>query len=99
MQRKLDSYQNHMKLGQNVEALNALITGLQTYDAINQDAESYGVLDEVNSIKEEILSILDTKYGLTEDSARALLQDDEVTYTLALDEIINKTSALVTKDM
>lgn len=26
MQRKLDSYQNHMKLGQNVEALNALIT-------------------------------------------------------------------------
>ena len=35
MQRKLDSYQNHMKLGQNVEALNALITGLQTYVTID----------------------------------------------------------------
>lgn len=92
MQRKLDSYQNHMKLGQNVEALNALITGLQTYDTINQEAESYGVLAEVDSIKAEILAILDSNYGLNEEEARALLQDDDkVSYTLALDRIANGT--------
>lgn len=92
MQRKLDSYQNHMKLGQNVEALNALITGLQTYDTINQEAESYGVLAEVDSIKDEILAILESNYGLNEEEARALLQDDDkVSYTLALDRIANGT--------
>lgn len=92
MQRKLNSYQNHMKLGQNVEALNALITGLQTYDTINQEAESYGVLSEVDSIKDEILAILESNYGLNEEEARALLQDDDkVSYTLALDRIANGT--------
>lgn len=92
MQRKLDSYQNHMKLGQNVEALNALITGLQTYDTINQEAESYGVLSEVDSIKDEILAILESNYGLNEEEARALLKDDDkVSYTLALDRIANGT--------
>lgn len=92
MQRKLDSYQNHMKLGQNVEALNVLITGLQTYDTINQEAESYGVLAEVDSIKDEILAILESNYGLNEEEAKALLQDDDkVSYTLALDRIANGT--------
>lgn len=92
MQRKLDSYQNHMKLGQNVEALNALITGLQTYDTINQEAESYGVLAEVDSIKDEILAILESNYGLNEEESKALLQDDDkVSYTLALDRIANGT--------
>lgn len=92
MQRKLDSYQNHMKLGQNVEALNALITGLQTYDTINQEAESYGVLAEVDSIKDEILAILESNYGLNEEEAKALLQDDDkVSYTLTLDRIANGT--------
>ena len=101
MQRKLDSYQNHLKLGQDVEALNALITGLQTYDTINQDAETYGVLTEVDSIKEEILNILSSNYGLNEEEARALLQEkDQVTYTLALEHIINGNSnILVKKDM
>ena len=101
MQRKLDSYQNHLKLGQDVEALNALITGLQTYDTINQDAETYGVLTEVDSIKEEILNILSSNYGLNEEEARALLQEkDQVTYTLALEHIINGSSnVLVKKDM
>ena len=92
MQRKLYSYKNHMKLGQNVEALNALITGLQTYDTINQEAESYGVLAEVDSIKDEILAILESNYGLNEEEAKALLQDDDkVSYTLALDRIANGT--------
>lgn len=101
MQRKLDSYQNHLRLGQDVEALNALITGLQTYDTINQDAETYGVLTEVDSIKEEILNILSSNYGLNEEEARALLQEkDQVTYTLALEHIINGNSnILVKKDM
>lgn len=101
LQRKLDSYENHLKLGQEVEALNALITGLQTYDKINEEAEACGVLSEVDSIKENIVSILSANYGLSEEAARELLTEDEqVSYTLALSRIVNKTGAgLVTKDM
>ena len=77
MQRKLDSYQNHMKLGQSVEALNALITGLQTYDTINQEAESYGVLAEVDSIKDEILAILESEHLKLLHSVQASYDSDK----------------------
>ena len=59
---------------------------------IRHGAGSAGVLAEVDSIKDEILAILESNYGLNEEEARALLQDDDkVSYTLALDRIANGT--------
>ena len=59
------------------------------------------MLTEVDSIKEEILNILSSNYGLNEEEAKALLQEkDQVAYTLALEHIINGSSnVLVKKDM
>ena len=94
MQRKYDSYVNHMKMGQDVKALNALIEGLRTYDAVNLEAEQYGVMAEINEIKTNILNVLDAKYGIDEATARELLQnEDEISYTKSLNHIIMGNSS------
>jgi hypothetical protein len=90
LQRRLDSYQNNMKMGRELEALDALIQGLATYDYINSDAEQYGVMSEVNEIKDEILNILQTQYGLDETQARAIMnEEDDTAYTVDLNDVIN----------
>ena len=102
MQRKYDSYVNHLKMGQEVEALNALIQGLGTYDSIWAEAEQYGVIAEVDEIKDNILNILNANYGLDEAQARELLQnEDEITYTKSLNHIImgDKSDLVSNSDM
>ncbi|MCM1182792.1 MAG: hypothetical protein NC337_05415 [Roseburia sp.] len=90
LQRRYDSYETNLKLGREVEALNALLEGITTYDYINADAEQYGVLTEIDAIKSNILNVLSTKYGLDEESARTLLETpDSMTYTMALYAIVN----------
>ncbi len=90
LQRRYDAYETNLKMGREVEALNALLEGITTYDYINVDAEQYGVLTEVDTIKNDILNTLYTKYGLDEESARTLLQvPDSLTYTMALYAIVN----------
>ncbi len=94
MQRKYDSYENHLKMGQEVEALNALIEGLGTYDSVNMEAEQYGVATEVDEIKTDILNVLQVNYGLDEAAARDLLQnEDEISYTKSLNHIIMRDSS------
>ena len=102
MQRKYDSYVNHLKMGQEVEALNALIQGLGTYDSIWAEAEQYGVIAEVDEIKNNIVNILNANYGLDEAQARELLQnEDEITYTKSLNHIImgDKSDLVSNSDM
>ncbi len=90
MQRRYDSYQTYTKMGQELEALDALLEGLATYDYINADAEQYGVMSEVDEIKDNILNILAAKYGLDEEDARALMnEEDALSYTMALNDVIN----------
>ena len=90
LQCRYDSYQNNLKMGRNIEALDALLQGIVTYDNINADAEKYGVSAEVDAIKANILNTLQAKYGLDETAARELINiDDSLSYTLALDGIVS----------
>lgn len=89
MQCWYDSYQNNLKLNRQREALDALIHGIESYDHINAEAEQYGVLSEVDDIKNTILNVLETKYGLSEAQVRELLNyQDALAYTIALNDII-----------
>lgn len=89
MQCWYDSYQNNLKLNRQREALDALLHGIESYDHINAEAEQYGVLSEVDDIKNTILNVLETKYGLSEAQVRELLNyQDALAYTIALNDII-----------
>jgi hypothetical protein len=90
MERRYDSYQNNVKMGRDVEALDALIQGIATYDYINAQAEQYGVIDEVDAIEDNILDTLQAKYGLDETSARNIMnEEDDTEYTIELNTVLS----------
>lgn len=91
MQRKYDSYENNLKMGRELEALDALLQGLVVYDTVNADAQMYEVTAEIDEIKSTICSILETKYHLDETQARELLRnEDALAYTVALNNVITQ---------
>lgn len=89
IQRRYDSYQTNLKMGREVEALDALLCGLTIYDTINADAEKYGVMAEVDAVKADILNTLESRYGLDEAAARGIAANqDSLSYTIALNQVI-----------
>ncbi len=90
LQIRYDSYQTNLKMGREIEALDALLQGIATYDTINEDAEKYDVLPEVDAIMSNIYDTLQDKYGLDETAARELMNtEDALTYTIALSDIVS----------
>jgi hypothetical protein len=91
LERRYDSYQTNVKMGREMEALDALIQGLATYDYINAEAEQYNVLTEVDEIKDNIVNTLQTRYGIDETEARQIMsEEDSTAYTLDLKNVINQ---------
>ena len=90
VQRALDSYQNYDAMNYYPDALNALIRGLQRYDANLETAKQLEIEDEVDGCKEQIVSLLQSEYGVSESQARELLSLDKAGYTSKVVEIAMK---------
>ena len=89
IQRRYDSYQTNLKMGREIEALDALLQGIATYDFINADAEKYGVSTEIDTIKQNILNTLEEKYNVDEAKAREIINiEDALSYTMALYDVV-----------
>ena len=89
MQRKLDSYDNYVKMDMPMEALNALIEGVDRYRTLREDAEMYNVGGEIASIYGQILARLSDNYGLSESDAMDIISSgDDVSYSQRLQSII-----------
>ena len=90
MNRKLSSYNNYVNLDMRLEALNALITGVERYQQILPEAEACNVTGEVNDIYAQILERLSADFGLSEEEALEILaSEDDVTYSQRLETVIN----------
>lgn len=88
MERKLDSYENYEKLDMPLEALDALISGVDRYHTILPKAEQYNVVSEVNDIYDQILEKL-SGYGISETDALDIISSgDDVTYSQRLENIV-----------
>ena len=90
VQRALDSYQNYDAMNYYPDALNALIRGLQRYDANLETAKQLEIEDEVDGCKEQIVSLLQSEYGVSESQARELLSLGKAEYTSKVVEIAMK---------
>ena len=90
VQRALDSYQNYDAMNYYPDALNALIRGLQRYDANLETAKQLEIEDEVDGCKEQIVSLLQSEYGVSESQARELLSLDKAECTSKVVEIAMK---------
>lgn len=90
MERKLDSYDNYVRLNMRLEALNALISGVSRYQKLLPDAETYNVVGEVTDSYAQILERLSADFGVSEEQALVIIaSEDDVTYSQLLEAIIN----------
>ena len=86
MERRLDAYSVNKSLGMETEALNALLLGLNRYDAL-RIGELYGADAQLAATYQEILRILADEYGMSESRAREILALNAEQYTQTLHEI------------
>ena len=91
LDRKLDSYHNFLGIGEEVRALDSLMSGVEMYPEILAKAEEYRVTQEVNVIYEDILNVLNEKYLVSEEEARTIIGYDDVLYTKKLESLVNGT--------
>ncbi len=89
MQRKLDSYNNYIAIEKELEALNALVEGVRLYEECYTYANALSIGDEVNAIYNEIIIILNGKYGVSEDVAKEInTAETDEEYTLRLQYLV-----------
>lgn len=90
MQRKIDGYNNFMRMGKEAEAVNQLIEGVVRYREIYEEAALYNVTEEIDEIYQTITDALYNKYGITPERAEELYEmEDNFAYTLKLESIID----------
>lgn len=90
MQRKIDGYNNFMRMGKETEAVNQLIEGVVRYREIYEEAALYNVTEEIDEIYQTITDALYNKYGITPERAEELYEmEDNFAYTLKLESIID----------
>ncbi|MCL2719336.1 MAG: hypothetical protein FWE14_11215 [Lachnospiraceae bacterium] len=84
--RPLESYNIYKSLDKPVEALNALLIGINRYDGMKEE-NLFGTDLRVNTAYQEILRTLSAGYNLSEDEARSILALDSESYTRKLYEL------------
>ena len=93
IKRPYDSYQNYMKMGLRMEALNALVQGVQMIDRYAEDAATLGIIDKYSKQSRLIYDELYNTFGVTVDKARSWIElEGSPEYTRALyDALLDKS--------
>jgi hypothetical protein len=84
----MDSYNNYLAMNMKDEAVDSLLVGMRTKDAIIKEAEEFQVAGEVESVYSNIESILTGEYGLSAaDIEEVNKLTDKAAYTKRIMEI------------
>lgn len=81
VQRSINAYQNYNEMNYYPEALNALLRGVQRYDANLETAKELDVVSDMDTCREQILQLLQSEFGISESDAYALLALEQEQYT------------------
>jgi len=87
MERRLEAYQNNITLGRELEAVDALMRGVENYPNL-WEADEYQVRGEVDALYGQICEILESNYGISQEEAVEIASYDKVEYTKALYTIL-----------
>ncbi|MCR5597671.1 MAG: hypothetical protein K6G19_05825 [Lachnospiraceae bacterium] len=88
MDRKLESYGQYKAMGLSDKALDALFQGLKRYEALKSDAETLGVIGNIDSTRDSILLALQNDYGVSEEQAMEIIGYSKTDYTGAVNAIL-----------
>lgn len=72
--RQLDAYETYYKEERYPQALDSLLKGIREYEKYMPDAIELEITDDMDKIKNDIVTELSTEYGITEDMAREINQ-------------------------
>lgn len=87
LQRRLDSYNIRLSLGQEVEALDSLVEGVYIYQNIAKSTEkSPG--DEFESVYQNIIALLEEQYSISPEEAMSIYALEDEQYTKLLYELV-----------
>lgn len=89
MERRLESYENNIALGREMEAVDSLMRGVEEYQEL-WEADEYQVRNEVDTIYLQICAILESNYGLSQAQAVEIACYDKVEYTKAMYKILGE---------
>ena len=88
MKRYAEMYDHWMQDGDDLRALDVLVTAVKMYDLFNVKAEEYGVLEQYNAYYAQILTDMDSM-GISEEQAREFAAiSDHVLYSIALENFL-----------
>lgn len=93
MERRLESYENNIALGRELEAVDALMQGVEDYQEL-WEADEYQVRNAVEASYLQICQILESNYGINQEEAVAIASYDKVEYTKALYTLLGKDVSL-----
>ena len=99
LDRRLKSYENNMTLGRESEAVDALLMGVVCYQDSVTEADLYGIRGELDAIYQQICSILESNYGVSEERAAEISGYDEIDYTKAVNAMVNGTENEAVEDI
>lgn len=88
LQRKLDSYENNKALGRDVEALQALLEGVERYSEL-ENAAGLGIQGEADGIYNQMCGILLNSYGLTPEDVSIINNSDDLEYSRMLYDLVS----------
>lgn len=90
LERKLQSYQNNITLQREMEAVDALIQGINCYHELTA-SDVYGAREELDALYQQICSVLESNYGISPEEAMEINAYDNETYTRKLNSVVNGT--------
>ena len=89
LQRKVDSYNNYVKMDKPLEAINFLMEAVALYEKNNTYAKALSIDEEYSAIYDEVLLILNGRYAVTEEMAKEINAcQSDAQYTINLYNII-----------
>lgn len=83
-------YENHLKLGKPVEALEDLLQGAKRYRGLIEEGRTDLLIPEAEAEYQKILDTLQTNYGLSEAAAYEIIDiKDDYDYSVQLEALVN----------
>ena len=96
LERNKERYYEYMAIDDEYHALDSLLDAVLNKDAFMQKASMYGFDAEATNAYNEILSILETSYGLSEEDAMMINSiDQDAVYTLYVHSIVDGTDFVI----
>ncbi|MBR1441329.1 MAG: hypothetical protein IJ589_08905, partial [Lachnospiraceae bacterium] len=91
MENHITSYESHLLLGQEREAVNDLIEGVHQYE-LDQEYSAFDIITaRLTAAYNKILDLLLNNYGLSASDASSIANEaDDYTYTLRIEAVVDK---------